>query len=229
MKRRSILFAAVLAVVSLAGSAAQAASIVVTTDSGTIGGFTLTNTGISGGVATLMYTGTPNAFSFINTVNGVTVVPEVTSVAGPITFTVKMTAPETYAVSLVPPTYMQSVGATAGAQAIMSFDVTTGVAPTILPNFFNTSGNIVALLANLNPTYDFSKMVGGTENVTLTATTFTGGATGFASLFTTPGATATGNGSFSQSAVPEPSALALMGIGVGGLFALRRLLKRSHA
>jgi hypothetical protein len=110
----------------------------------------------------------------------------------------------------------------------MAFNLTTGVAPALLPNFFNASGAVTALLANANPTYDFSKfgLPGATENFTFTATTFGGGANSFASLFTNVGATAVGNGSFSQAAVPEPASMALLGIGMSGFFALRRFFNR---
>jgi hypothetical protein len=60
MNRRSVLVAAVFAVMSLASSVVQAGTIVVTTDSGSIGGFHMTNTGISGGTATMLITGEPN-------------------------------------------------------------------------------------------------------------------------------------------------------------------------
>ena len=77
MKRRLFLVAAAWAVMSLVGSPAPAGTVVIT-DSGSIGGFKMTNTGISGGTATILITGEPNTQSQINTVNAVSVAPELT-------------------------------------------------------------------------------------------------------------------------------------------------------
>jgi hypothetical protein len=213
----------------IATSATQAATLVLT-DSGTIGGFTMTNEGISGGTATILITNIPNAQSFVNNVNGVTVPQEPISVNGPVTLLVTSTGGGNYNLALSPAEYTKTIGSgTATAQ--LTFTQTTGVAPTALPNFFNSSGLVTSVVSNANPTYDFSNFANGKGemNFTFTATSFTGGATSFQSLFAKKGATATGTGAFSQlstAVIPEPASMALLGIGMSGLFALRRFFKR---
>jgi hypothetical protein len=59
---------------------------------------------------------------------------------------------------------------------MLAFNVSTGVAPNLLPNFFNAAGVITSVIANNNPNLDFSKFaVGATTNFTFTATSFSGG------------------------------------------------------
>jgi PEP-CTERM motif len=230
MKRRAVIFGAALALMSLASSGARAATVVVS-DSGSIGSFTMTNAGIVAGTATITISGEPNSSSAINTVNGVAVASEPTSFNGPITLFVTPTGANSYSLSLLPPTYTKTVGGTVGQQAILGYNLSQGATATNLPAFFNAAGLVTSVMANANPTYDFSDFSNGLGkfNVTFTATTFGGGATSFASLFTNVGATATGNGSFSQvsTSVPEPASLALLGIGMTGFLAFRRYFKKT--
>jgi hypothetical protein len=217
---------------SLAGSSARAAGTLVTTDSGTVGGFEMTNTGISGGIATIMITGVPNTSSALNNVNGASITPEPVTFNGPITLLVHQTGPNAYSLSLSPPTYTKTIGATTGSQAILDYNVSLGATSAALPAFFNASGLVTAVAANANPKYDFSNFSNGKGdfNVTFTATSFGGGATNFDTVFSTVGGTATGSASFSQIAfIPEPTGLALLGIGMTGFLAFRRFLKRDPA
>jgi hypothetical protein len=209
-------FASLLLVTTLCTSAAG--GTIVLSDSGNVGEFRATNMGVSAGTATISFA-IPGITSQINTVNGGFVAPEPIKVNTPLTLLVTPTGPETYSLALSPSEYMTTIGATPGAQAVLGFTMDTGIAPAVLPSFFNLSGRIVAVLDNSNPLYDFGSFAtGGTMNITLTATSFTGAAD-FASFLATPGALAVGNGSFSQ-AVAEPSAAGLLGIGMSLLFAV---------
>jgi hypothetical protein len=201
------------------------ASILVTTDSGNIGAFTFTNTGVISGTATILVS-VPLVGSTVNTVNGVIIPAEAVKVNTPLMFTVTPTGSNTYALNL-PAGAVKTVGGTIGQQAVLPFNLTKGDTPATLPNFFNASGPITALIANNNPLYDFSLFGNGKGliNLTFTATSFTG-ATSFADFFGNVGSTAVGDGSFSQAAivVPEPTSVVMMGMGLGltGLVFMRR-------
>jgi len=217
MKRLTFVLAVAAMVLGMAGSV-PAASIVFT-DSGNLGEFTFTNTGITNGTATIAVS-VPSVLSSINTVNGAIVPPEPIRVTTPLNFTVTpvVSATGLYTVDLLG-TITKTVGAVPGAQAIMGIDLTTGNTPLSLPNFFNATGPVTSLIANNNPLYDFSAFSSGQGriNFTFTATAFTG-TSSFAGLFSTVGSTAVGNGSFSQvSPVPEPASMVTMGLGVIGI------------
>jgi hypothetical protein len=217
MKRFARVVMTTLALVAGVTSLSVGAPTVVVTDSGTINEFSFVNAGISGGTATINVL-TPSMVSAINTVNGVIVPPEPARITGP-------TSPFHFFVTPVGNTgffnvtldegVIKSVGAKPGWQAVLPFNLSVGNVPASLPDFFNTSGHVTSVLSNNNPNYDFSNFSNGLGviNLTFTATSFTG-ATNFSDFFATPGATAVGNGSFSQSAVPEPRSLISLSTGL---------------
>jgi hypothetical protein len=215
MRTIAYVMLAVAAILAGMGSA-RAASISVLTDSGNLGEFSFSNTGIISGTATIAVS-VPSLISTVNTVNGAIVPPEPVRVNTPFSFTVTPTGGGQYSLTL-PAGITKTVGATVGSQAILGINLTQGDTPAALPNFFNASGPVTSLLANLNPLYDFAAFSNGLGkvNFTFTATTFTA-TSSFAGLFSTVGATAIGNGSFSQSAavVPEAASVVMLGLGLG--------------
>jgi hypothetical protein len=222
MKRRSLVLAALVLVMSLAGSTAGAATI-VTTDSGDLGSFTLTNTGITSGVShlSLALTSTES----IETINGSpAVIPA--SFTTPITFNVTSTGGGTYSITMTS-TPTKTFG-TSSSVATLSYDFTTGSTDTARPDFLNLAGFVTALTTDSLTGYSFAQFSPGTglNNFTLTATNFSG-ATNLAGVLTTSGASATGSGAFSESAaVPEPTSLTLLGVSMSGLFVGSRFFKR---
>jgi hypothetical protein len=232
VRLRSLSFVVAMAVAAVVGLGETRAAIIVSTASGNIGNFNAVNEGVVGNTATILFN-IPQVSAQINTVNGgVVVPPETVMVNTPLTLLVTSLGAGNYTLALSPPSAKEIVGANVGAQAILDFGLQTGTTTTVLPAFFNASGRITGLEANLDPNLDFQKFgspSGGTINFTLTATTFGGtGVTSFDTFFATAGATAVGNGSFSEVAVPEPSTYALSAITVVGAAVYRRWRKRSR-
>jgi len=84
-------------------------------------------------------------------------------------------------------------------------------------------GKINAVPVNALPGYDFSHMLNGSVVITVEKT-----GTDFTTVLGHKGVTANNAGlSLQQSAVPEPASIALLGIGMTGLLAFRRLFKRT--
>ena len=103
MKLRSICLALALTAMVAGLGSVQAGPTTVFSDSGTIGGVDITNEGIVGGTTTLEITRVPNLFSFVNTVNGVSLTtPEPVAVEGPIFLEVTPTTPGNYSLIAQP-------------------------------------------------------------------------------------------------------------------------------
>jgi len=113
-----------------------------------------------------------------------------------------------------------------GNEAVLTFAITSG---TVMPHFVNLEGMITGVtppgtVTSGGNTYDFSQMFpGGVINITFTKTVNTD----YTTVFNHPGHNALTSGLGLQQAVPEPTSMALLGIGMTGFLAFRRLCKRT--
>ena len=232
MRLRSLSFVVAMAVAAVVGLGETRAAIIVSTASGNIGNFNAVNEGVVGNTATILFN-IPQVSAQINTVNGgVVVPPETVMVNTPLTLLVTSLGAGNYTLALSPPSAKEIVGANVGRRRSW----TSACRPGPRPRFSRRSSTLRVASRVWKPTWiqtwtsrSSVHPSGGTINFTLTATTFGGtGVTSFDTFFATAGATAVGNGSFSEVAVPEPSTYALSAITVVGAAVYRRWRKRSR-
>jgi hypothetical protein len=216
MKMLSKFLLAGAAAMLLLGSSAQAATMVLS-DSGNIGVFTLAHG--AGNNFTLTVTG-PSSLNTINS-SAVNVATTFTAVES---FTATVSGTD---VTITSGTFTKTFG-TSPNDAVLAYDLSAGQIGTGLnKNGLILAGLISAVAPNALPGFDFSTMAGGTNTFALTGTHYTGGAGSMADVFAISGSSVTGTGSFSELAIPEPTSMALLGIGLSGLFTFRRFLKRT--
>jgi len=119
-----------------------------------------------------------------------------------------------------------AVGAGAIQTSETTYDITNGTA--INPGFLNLTGHVLDVIqpffetTGTSPTvYDLSPYLNGGD----ITRTYTAVGVNFASILA-DGGTVTGTGAFADmAAIPEPSSMALLGIGMSCLFAFRRRFK----
>jgi hypothetical protein len=225
MHKRSFLsaLAAGLLACSLGATNGMAGTEMVTSDAGTFN-FTLTSNGHGSVTIT-------DTLALLTTINGA--VPA----GGPVAATfADITETVTLLVSAPPVTTYSLSGSSSktfgdgtGSNATLDYSLTSAVA--VNPSFLNISGIVTGVTSpNLETTltsptiYDFSNYASGGS---LTET-YTSVGANFASVIA-HGGTISGTGAFTDaiSTVPEPSSMALLGIGMSAMLAFRRYFKRS--
>lgn len=250
MRKRSFLpsLAAATLAATLAVGPASAENVPVHADAGGLGTFVLTNNGEIDGVWSYTLDLSPENEQNYESINGVNVGVQDAAFGATINFTVTGgVAGLVYQITSA--TYQKTFFSpeTGGRDASLTYTLLNGStgdagSPGIpgledelnLAGLINGVGDTGSILDLIGGPYDFSTLVDGNIVIALTAQTYTGaGVSSMGELMSTAGATARGGvAQYSQgtAAIPEPTSVALMGIGLSGLlFYRRRLVKRSLA
>lgn len=237
---RSPVFAVAALVAALAVTPSRAATVVVSDDSGTLGAFTLVNNG--GGNFAVVLTSPESGSQRLNQVNGlpVSTAADFGTNLG-ITVTSGLGTRDYGVTSGVLTKIFRSTPTSApNPFALLNYQFASGQAGIGATSAdLVLKGTVVSVsntLVDVSPnTYDFTQMNGKDISITLTGLFPAGGS--FTDMFdfmsnSTSGQSIAGDVStFSQGvAVPEPTSLALMGAGLGGVVFFRcRFGKRSRA
>jgi len=229
MRRRSSLFGLAVAIGVAAGfpSPAFAAPVLVTGDSGSFGAFSLSNSG--GGNFSLMLYQEDQTLNFINenlvftrAVFDNRMNFRVTAGLGTHDYTISS---EEFTKNLVSTSFN-----TPYPYASLTYSLEGGQAGgAVNRDGLLLSGVITGLgLSEVEVNgvvYDFSPIK--TIQFALTGASYSGGAASMFDVFNMPNTSVVGNASYSQSAfsrtiIPEPTSLALLGVGLSALIAFRR-------
>jgi hypothetical protein len=216
MNTRSLFVVVVALLVACGLGAGQAqAGLTKVTDAEGNFSFTITGGG-SPNSATLTFSNV-----FLTTINGSLLPTSIGSSFSTLSFTMTPSGTSTVAASGSAST---TFGTTSGSQAELTYSLTNGIATNF--GFLNLNGSITGLPQNSLPGYDFSPFLTGMNAALTLAPQKTGGT--FADLISSGSGTITGTGGFTEtvSVTPEPSTMAIFGIGLAGLFAVRRYYKR---
>ncbi len=213
--------AAGLVACSFAPGEARAGTVLASSDTGTFS-FTLTADGM--GHFTISYTNVS-----LSSINGSA------PVGGAIASSFGTTSATVSSSTSVPPFTLYTLSSTAASNSFGTGGIQTATLTNTVSSgyandgFLNLSGSITGVTSpNLQTTstagtvYDFSPFAGGGD-ITLT---YTKSGSSFAAVIKN-GGTISASGSFSEQAVPEPTSMALLGIGLTGFLAFSRLFKRA--
>lgn len=221
MSRRAFSVAFVAAIALAVGSlgSATAATIQAHSNAGWLGTFSLVNDG--GDNLTLTFTNPTD--QELDLING-SPVSIGAAFSTPIVFTATPTA-GTRDFNIVSGVETNTFSSGSGA-VDQSFVLDSGQAGDannedglILTGVITDGANSILTVGD--DSYDFSPLLGGVVTFALTGANYANASSMF-DVMTTSGASVTGTAVFSQAAIPEPTSVALLGIGLGGLIAFRR-------